>query len=91
MTQDNSIEVPPVQLHTIGDIVEHLNEPQHKIQYIIRSRGITPVAMAGSVRVFSHTSVERIRGELKRIREDRYGPDDEDPAEDALDTESNHA
>jgi len=58
---------------TIGEICRRLDEPLHRVEYVIRSRGIQPVARAGNARVFAEGDVSLIRGELRRIDEDREG------------------
>ena len=52
---------------TIGAIARELNEPLHRVQYAIRSRGIEPEAMAGHIRVFSPDTVERVAEILRDI------------------------
>ena len=58
---------------TVGEISRQLDEPFHRVVYVIRSRGIQPVARAGVARVFSESAVQFIRGELRRIDEEREG------------------
>ncbi len=60
-----------VSVPTIGLIAERLGQPIHRIEYIIRTRGITPKGIAGNVRVFTETDVDRIAGELQRIDDTR--------------------
>jgi DNA-binding NtrC family response regulator len=52
---------------TIGEIARRLGEPHHRIEYVIRSRGICPSGWAGNARIFSENAVEEIAMELKRI------------------------
>lgn len=54
-------------LATIGKIARQLNEPVHRIEYILRSRGIRAESRAGNCRVFSATAVDRIASEIRRI------------------------
>jgi hypothetical protein len=52
---------------TVGEIARQAGCPIHRIEYIIRSRGINPVQRAGIARVFTPADVDRITGEVKRI------------------------
>ena len=54
-------------LATVGQIARHLNQHVHRIEYIIRSRGIRAESRAGNCRVFSETAVNRIASEINRI------------------------
>ena len=58
-------------LPTVGVIAERLQKPIHRIEYVIRARGIQPAAVAGNCRVFTDEQVERIAEELRRIDEGR--------------------
>lgn len=62
---------PPVSCHraapTIGAIARELNEPLHRVQYAIRTRGIEPESMAGHIRVFPPETVERVAAILRDI------------------------
>jgi hypothetical protein len=60
-------------LHTIGTIAAQRGVPIHRIEYVIRSRKIRAIGMAGHARVFSDAAVERIASELRRIDADREG------------------
>ena len=57
---------------TVGTIAEELDEPLHRVEYVIRSRRIKPCGMAGNARVFSESDVERIASELRRIDAERF-------------------
>ena len=50
--------------------------PLHRVQYVVRSRHIHPVSIAGNMRVFSDAQVATIAGELQRIRQVRSGSND---------------
>ena len=52
---------------TVGEIARRLNEPIHRIEYVIRPRRIQPASRAGNCRVFSDADVDHIAGELRRI------------------------
>ena len=62
---------PLPTLKTIGQIVEELGTPIHKIRYVITSRQIEPIARIGPCRVFDELAFERIREELDKIKEGR--------------------
>lgn len=54
------------RLLTVGEIARLVDEPLHRIEYIIRARNIQPIHRAGNARVFSSTDLDRIRAELNR-------------------------
>ncbi len=54
-------------LMTIGQIARLLQQPVHRIAYVIRSRQIRESARAGHFRVFDLSAVGRIRQELAAI------------------------
>ena len=56
---------------TVGEIARWLGVPVHRIEYLVRARGIEPSGWAGHARVFSEAEVERIASELRRIDEDK--------------------
>ena len=60
-------------LSTTGAIARRAGEPIHRVQYVVRTRHIKPVAVAGNLRVFSEAQVQRIESELRRIAADRRG------------------
>ena len=60
-------------LPTIGEIARRFDVPAHRIEYVVDSRGIEPVGVAGHVRVFDEPAVTRIASELRRIERDRNG------------------
>lgn len=61
---------PPLLL-TVGEIARRLNTKVHRIEYIIRSRGVVASGWAGHARVFSEAAFRRIEGELIRMDGDR--------------------
>ena len=52
---------------TVGEIARRLGEPAHRVEYVIRARGIAPCGWAGHARVFSEESVQVIAVELQQI------------------------
>ena len=58
---------------TIGEISRRTGEPIHRVEYIIRARGLEPVGWAGNARIYSECDVTYIRSELRRIDEERSG------------------
>ena len=63
----------PPYVPTVGEIARRLGEPVHRIEYVIRSRGIRPSGLAGVARVFTDSDVERIASELRRIDAEKGG------------------
>jgi hypothetical protein len=61
----------PPSLLTVGEIARQLQEPIHRIEYVIRSRGVQPIGWAGHARVFAPASLDRIDSELDRMDRDR--------------------
>jgi len=64
----------PAVLHTVGEIAHKLGVPLHRVEYLIRARGIRPSSWAGNARVFSDKAVERIARELGHPK--TQGPDE---------------
>jgi len=60
---------------TIGEIARRLGIPIHRVEYVIRARGIRPCGWAGNARVFSEEDVNRIAAEISRIQELRPARD----------------
>lgn len=56
-------------LSTIGVIARRYDVPLHRVEYVIRSRGIHATIRAGNARVFSDSDVERIGKELSEIEQ----------------------
>lgn len=52
---------------TTGAIARELEEPIHRIEHVIRTRGIEPEYLAGHIRVFGADVVERIAEILRSI------------------------
>jgi hypothetical protein len=52
---------------TVGEIARRLDEPVHRIEYILRTRDIRPSGMAGHCRVYTEEDIERIAAELQCI------------------------
>lgn len=64
-----SVSTPSVP--TVGEIARRLGAPVHKIEYVIRARGIKPIGWAANLRIFSEADVARIGSELRRIDSER--------------------
>ena len=62
---------PCPRLATTGEIAKILGRPTHKVEYVVRTRGIRPSARVGNLRVFSQADVDYVAAELKRIEADR--------------------
>ena len=56
---------------TIGELARRLGIPVHRVDYVIRARGIRPCGWAGNARVFSEEDVHRIAAEINRIQKVR--------------------
>lgn len=56
---------------TTGEIARRLGIPNHRIEYVIRARGIRHRGWAGNARVFSEEDVIRITDEINRIQKAR--------------------
>ena len=63
------------RLDTTGHIADKLGVPVHRVQYVVATRGITPAAYAGRLRLFDREALARIRYELNAIdaRQSREG------------------
>jgi hypothetical protein len=65
-----SLRIGPVdepRLWTAGRIARRLRVPIHRVQYVLRSRRITPAARAGRLRLFDAEAVRLVEAELTRI------------------------
>ena len=54
-------------LWTVGTLARRYGEPLHRVEYVIKTRGIRPCGRAGNARVFSEEDAARIGDELRRI------------------------
>lgn len=80
--QPSKVTVP-----TIGEIARRLGESIHRVEYVVRTRGIRPSGRAGHVRIFTETDVSRIADELRRIDARQQAAENcEDPEEEADDS-----
>jgi hypothetical protein len=62
----NMTLVPRVR--TAGSIAAELNQPLHRVVYILKTRGhIQPMCRAGRLRVYSSQAVAQVRYELNCI------------------------
>lgn len=52
---------------TVGEIARRLQQPVHRVEYVIRSRSIRPAGVAGNARIFAEADVTFIQGELRRM------------------------
>ena len=60
-------------LWTVARIAAHLSVDRHRIEYLIDSRGIKPIARAGIARIFAPADVERLSREIEKIESHRQG------------------
>lgn len=58
---------------TVGEIARRLGKPIHRVEYIIKARGIRPSGRAGNCRVFTEADVAYIAAELRRIDAEKGG------------------
>lgn len=58
-------------LWTVARIAAHLSVDRHRIEYLIDSRGIKPIARAGIARIFAPADVDRLEREIKKIDAER--------------------
>ncbi len=56
---------------TVGEIARRLGEPVHRIEYVIRTRGLKPVSRAGHAGIYSEDNVQYIASELRHIDEEK--------------------
>lgn len=52
---------------TIGDIAERLKQPQHRIDYLLRTREIKSTGRAGGYRLFSTDVLKILAAEIAEI------------------------
>jgi hypothetical protein len=52
------------KLLTVGDLVTALEQPIHKIEYLLSSRNIQPVQRAGRFRLYKHGVIDRLQHEI---------------------------
>lgn len=57
--------------YTPGDISRLLDQPISRINYIIESRGIEPIARVGVIRLFTEQSRQMIAAELAKLEAKR--------------------
>lgn len=63
-------------ISSLGEIARSLNEPLHRVDYVVRTRNIEPLIVAGGRNFYSEASVQRIKSELRRIDQQRDGGDE---------------
>lgn len=61
----------PPTVPTVGEIARREGVPVHRVEYLIRARGIRPVGRAGSAFIYAEADADRITAELRRIRGER--------------------
>jgi hypothetical protein len=60
-------------IFTIGQIASRLNEPLHRVEYAVKSRGIEPCAVAGNARIFEEDAIDHVAAALRDIDAKREG------------------
>jgi len=56
---------------TVGEIARRLAAPVHRVEYIIRTRGLRPGSRAGRAGIYDDADVQYIAAELRRIAAER--------------------
>ena len=65
-SQEMSNKIP--RLVTVGVIAKELDEPIHRVEYILRTRKhIAPRATAGGLRLFDNDAIEQVLNEIISI------------------------
>lgn len=64
---------------TIGDLAEACKAPIHRIEYLVRSRKITPLMRAGRYRLYSPKVVDTLKREMAVIDQRQGGGDGTTP------------
>ena len=59
----------PVLYATVGQISKRLGVEIHKVQYMIKSRGVEPAAKAGNAHIYTEDQVTHL-AELLGVRQD---------------------
>lgn len=60
-------------IHSVGTLAKLFNVPVHQVVYVIRSRRIPHIGVAGNVRLYGEAAAQWIGSELRRIADDRTG------------------
>lgn len=58
-------------IHTVGTLAKLFNVPVHRILYVINTRGVQSLGVAGNARLYGEAAAQRIGSELRRIADDR--------------------
>ncbi len=56
-----------MRVPTVGEIARRLGRPLHRVEYLIRARGIQAASWAGNAKVYTEADVDLIAEELRRI------------------------
>jgi len=57
---------------TLGEICRRLPQyPQHRVEYILKTRNVKPACRAGNLRIYAEHDLAFIASELRRIDEER--------------------
>ena len=63
------------KLATVGEVAKALGVPVRRVEYVVRSRSISPRATAGGLRCFDDQAIARIRHAITAIDARRQGVD----------------
>ena len=57
----------PTPLRTLGRMAEEIGQPIHRVDYVVRTRGIPATAKAGRLRLYGRAAVAAVREEIHRM------------------------
>ena len=61
-----------IRVLTLGEICRRLPQyPQHRIEYVLKTRDVKPSCRAGNLRIYAEHDLAFIASELRRIDEER--------------------
>jgi hypothetical protein len=59
-------------LFTVGEIARRLGVELHRVEYVLRTRDISPCSRAGNALVYTQEDLDRVASELRRIDAERH-------------------
>ena len=64
---------PSPMLFGVGDLARRLNQPRHRLEYVLTSRRIHPALRIGGRRLFTAEQADQIAAELEQMDARRGG------------------
>ena len=58
---------------TCGEIARRLQVPAHRVDWILRTRGVEPIGRAGCIRIYDEGTVAYVKGEIERQDREHRG------------------